>query len=324
MTPISGPASDAPLKKGVSVIVPAYQSSHSLHELVSAVEAALAPSIDFEIVIVDDGSSPQTWEAISAVAAPHHNVRGLRLGRNYGQDSALLAGIRDAQFKYSVTIDDDLQYSPSDVARLLNVLEAGEADVVYGTPKSVKRGAARRANSRIARLLLRTMFGAQTARDSSSFRAFSTRLREAISPSVGPNVSLDALLMWSTDRFASVEVDHRDRHDGRSTYNFRRLIRVAVDNITGYSVLPLKLASFIGLLTAAAGLLLVLYVVIPPLTGRGSVPGFPFLAASLAIFSGVQLLAIGIIGEYLARIHLRVMRKPTYFVAERTDLERDR
>lgn len=133
-----------------------------------------------------------------------------------------------------------------------------------------------------------------------------------------PFVSLDVLLTWGTDRFTAIPVQHNPRRTGSSNYTFRKLVRHALNMVTGFSVLPLQLASLMGFAFALFGVLVLVYVIGRYLIQGGSVPGFPFLASTIAIFSGVQLFALGIIGEYLARMHFRLQDKPPYVVGEVT------
>ena len=305
---------------GVSVVVPAYRSTTTLSELVARIDLVLG-SRPHEVVIVDDGSPPATWEAIGAIARTNPRVTGIRLGRNAGQHNALLAGVRRASMPLIVTMDDDLQNPPEEIPALLAPLERGEADVVYGRPNVIGQPFWRRRASVWSRSIIAWATGpeaARTAVEFSAFRAFRTSLRDGFASDLGPSVSLDALLSWSTTRFTGVAVDHHDRAVGRSTYSVRRLVRFAVDTATGYSTRPLKMASYLGFATVLFGLVALAWVVGRTLVRGVEVPGFAFLASIVVIFSGAQLVTLGIIGEYLARMHFRTMRKPSYVVAEET------
>lgn len=304
---------------GVSVVVPVYRSTDSLVALVDRVDAVLGPLGAYEVILVDDGSPAATWEAITAIVAGSPAVRGVRLGRNYGQHSALVAGVRQARYPITVTIDDDLQNPPEEIPRMLAALQEGDLDVVYGVPERMRQSLPRRLAGRITRKSLGTGLGQDAALDFSSFRAFRTRVRDAFASDLGTNVSLDALLTWGASRFGSVRVRHDVRAEGTSNYTYRRLLRFAIDTTTGYSTAPLQFASVLGLATAFLGFLALAWVVIYPLIVGRTVEGFPFLASTIAIFSGVQLLTLGIIGEYLARMHFRIMRKPTYVISEVAD-----
>jgi len=288
-----------------------------MQELVERITYVLSPGD--EILLVDDGSENGTWDVIVQLATP--TVIGVRLARNYGQHAALLAGIRTARNEIVVTIDDDLQNPPEEIPTLLQRLDES-VDVVYGVPKVIRQRWWRRLSSRTAKLIMRASLGFDHARGISSFRALRTSLRDSFSGNLGPGVSLDALLNWATSRFASVEVEHHERSEGRSNYNFRKLFRFMLDTATGFSTVPLRLATALGLTTVLLSIGVLAWVLGRPLLTGDSVPGFPFLAATIAIFSGVQLVVLGILGQYIGRMHFRVMNKPTYTIADRTDIAR--
>lgn len=300
---------------GLSIVVPVYQSLETLPVLVERTREALDGHSPFEIILVDDGSQPRTWSTICKLQERYDFVRGIRLGRNYGQHAALVAGIREAHYSVSITIDDDLQNPPEEIPKLLAQLTP-EVDVVYGVSDEVAQGLWRRIAAKSIRLVLKRSLGTSNTPDISTFRAFRTQLRSAFSGDLGPGVSLDALLTWGTTRFENVTVRHDDREHGQSNYTIGKLVRFAIDTTTGYSVFPLQIASLLGLVTAGFGILVIAYVLIRLLVTGDSVPGFPFLASIVAFFAGMTLFALGVIGEYLARIHFRIMGKPTYFIAE--------
>ena len=154
----------------------------------------------------------------------------------------------------------------------------------------------------------------------SSFRVFRTNLRDGFAGHLGPNISLDSLLSWTTTRIESVNVKHHPRAHGKSNYTIGMLVKYFFDVTTGYSTLPLRLATGLGLSSITLSIGVLFYVLWRPLITGESVPGFPFLAATIAIFSGTQLVVLGILGQYIGRMHFRVMNKPTYIVAERSGL----
>lgn len=297
----------------VSVVVPVYNSDATLAELVVRLETVLRPRGGFEIVLVNDGSRDRSGAVVADLAASHAWVVGIELMRNYGQHNALLAGIRAARHGVIVTLDDDLQNPPEEIPKLLAKLAEGH-DVVYGTPAVGRHGLWRDLASRITKLTLQNAMGADTARKISAFRAFRRDLRDAFSGYQHPFVSIDVLLTWATTRFTALPVRHDPRRAGASNYTVRRLVIHALNMMTGFTTWPLQLASLVGFGCTAFGLLLLLWVVGRYLIEGGSVPGFPFLASALAIFSGAQLFTLGIIGEYVARIHFRTMDRPAYTV----------
>jgi glycosyltransferase involved in cell wall biosynthesis len=305
------------LVQGLSVVCPVYCSEQTLGRLVEEICLALSNQTDFEIILVDDQSKDGSWNEIVSIGKVNSHVRGIKLGRNVGQHGALLAGVREARFQITVTLDDDLQNPPSEIFKVLDPLKDG-VDVVYGVSSGVRQSFSRRFASRFAKALFQIILGFDHATEISSFRAFRTELRNGFSNDLGPNISLDSLLTWSTTSFISVEVRHDKRSVGKSNYNIRSLFKFMFDTATGYSTVPLKFATMIGSIVTLLGLLMFLWVTIRPVVTGVSVPGFPLLASSLAIFSGTQLLMLGILGEYIGKMHFRVMNKPTYLISQRT------
>jgi glycosyltransferase involved in cell wall biosynthesis len=299
--------------RGISAVCAVYNGEASLVELYRRLASALSLlTTEFEIIFVNDQSPDKSGKIIASLAAQDSRVQGIDLMRNYGQHNALLCGIRAARFDTIVTLDDDLQHPPEEIGKLLGRLDEGY-DVVYGTPQSEQNGWARALASKIVRLALRSAVGYEVAKNVSAFRVFRTQLREAFRGYHSSFVSVDVLLTWATTRFAAVTVRFDPRFAGSSNYTLSKLLTLALDMTTGFSTKPLQFASLIGFIFTIFGMCVLVYVI-----GRyffqGSIPGFPFLASIIAIFSGAQLFALGVIGEYLARMHFRLMDRPSYVV----------
>jgi undecaprenyl-phosphate 4-deoxy-4-formamido-L-arabinose transferase len=301
---------------GISIVIPVYNSEASLPMLVERLERVLpALTAEFEIILVNDGSRDRSWDVVRELARLVPRVRGINFTRNYGQHNALLAGIRVARFGTTVTMDDDLQHPPEEIPKLLAALDAG-ADVVYGTPGAMQHALWRNFFSRFTKMAMARAMRIDTIVDLNAFRAFRTNLREAFSSYSSPHLLLDVLLSWGTSRFAAVEVDHRARAYGRSNYTPLKLFNQAMLMLTGFSTAPLRIASSIGFLFTLFGIGVLVWVLGRYFVTGTSVAGFPFLASIIAIFSGAQLFALGIIGEYLARIFNRSIERPVYVIGE--------
>lgn len=303
----------------ISVVVPVYNSEGSLPLLVQRLGEVLpALASEHEIILVNDGSRDRSWEIIGELAARDANVRGIDLLRNFGQHNALLAGVRAARFPLILTIDDDLQHPPEEIGKLVAALTP-DVDVVYGTPTAaVTHSFFRDVMSLVTKFVLQHAMRANVARNVSAFRLFRTHVRRAFEDYRSPYVSIDALLTWGTHRFAAVPVEHQPRTIGRSNYTLGRLIVHALTLVTGFSTLPLRFASVVGLVFFLFGVGVLVWVVVAFFTQGRVVPGFPFLASTVAILGGAQLLALGVIGEYLARMFVRLMGQPSYVVREST------
>ncbi|MDQ7027802.1 MAG: glycosyltransferase family 2 protein [Anaerolineae bacterium] len=304
----------------ISIVIPVYKGAKTI----SGVIADLADELphltaSYEAILVEDDGGDDSWQVIRQLSEKYAWVQGIKLMRNAGQHNALLCGIRAAHYDLIVTMDDDGQHPASEISKLLQKLDEGY-DVVYGTPESKQHNMGRNAASFVIRFALSSTMGVEASRYASAFRVFRTYLRDAFAAYSSPYVSIDVLLTWGTQRFSHVFVEHKERKIGTSTYTLSKLVNLAVTMLTGFSVLPLRLASYVGFGLTIFGIILFIYV-IPIrllLLGYTGVPGFTFLASMITIFSGAQMFTIGIIGEYLARMHLRLMEKPPYVVHQKT------
>jgi undecaprenyl-phosphate 4-deoxy-4-formamido-L-arabinose transferase len=308
------PRSSAATPNSISVVVPVYNAAETLPALIARLEPVLrSVATGFEAILVDDGSEDETAAALEALARRHEWIRPFTLMRNYGQHNALLCGIRAARHEVIVTLDDDLQNPPEEIPLLLRRLAEGY-DVVYGTPVHQQHDPWRVAASQVTRFALQSVLGAQTARHVSAFRAFRAHVREAFAGYRSSFVSIDVLLTWGTTRFSAVPVRHEPRAAGTSHYTFRKLVVHSVNMMTGFSTLPLQIASLLGFAATFFGLCVLMFVIGRYLIQGSTVPGFPFLASLITLLSGTQLFAIGVIGEYLARMHFTMMERPPYAV----------
>ncbi len=303
----------------ISFVIPVFRSAESLTELFERIAAvARNRSWEFEVIFVEDCGGDDSWTVIQGLAGQNTNIRGFQMSRNYGQHNALLCGIREARGDIIVTLDDDLQHPPEELPKLVSKL-GDEFDVVYGPPEQEQHGLLRDVASQITKLALEGAMGATNARQVSALRAFKTRLRDAFSEYRSPTVNIDVLLTWGTTKFSAVRVRHEPRKHGTSWYTPRKLIVHALNMMTGFSTLPLQLASLMGFVFSTFGLSVLAYVLVGWLIKGSAVPGFAFLASIIAVFSGAQLLALGIIGEYLARMHSRAMDRPAFIVSAHTN-----
>jgi glycosyltransferase involved in cell wall biosynthesis len=294
----------------ISIVIPVYNGSETIPLLVVRLETILLQlAQSFEVIFVNDGSPDKSWETIIDLAEKYPWVRGINLMRNYGQHNALLAGIREAHFEVIVTMDDDLQHPPEELQKMLAELQKGY-DVVYGVPEEQKHSFFRGLSSRFTKWLMGVMLNSPNIARSGAFRVFRAQVREAFLDYRSQFVSIDGLLAWGTSKFSYVPVRHDPRRIGKSNYSFQKLVRHTFNMITGFSILPLRLASLLGFSFTVFGFLVLIYVLTSYLVRGSPVQGFPFLASLVALFSGVQLFAMGIFGEYLARMYFRLMGSP--------------
>jgi undecaprenyl-phosphate 4-deoxy-4-formamido-L-arabinose transferase len=297
----------------VSIVVPIYKGETFIAPLVAELNRTLPAFTEkYEIILVNDGSPDNSWQLIRRLAREYKWVRGIRMMRNYGQHNATLCGVREACYEVVVTMDQDLQHPPEAIPSLLAKLEEGY-DVVYGAPRKLPQGFLRNVMTSSIKWILAKVIGLPSVHTVSAFRAFRTSLREAFVNFQSPSLILDVLLSWGTTRFTSVQVNIAPAEG--TNYSFAMLVRTAMLILTGYSTLPLRFAIWLGFAMIIFGLGVFIYVLVVYFTA-GSPQGFPFLASIIALFSGAQLFALGIIGEYLARMFDRSMDRPPYVVYE--------
>lgn len=312
-----------PTQSDITVVIPVYNSELTLPFLIER----LLPVMElvasrFEIILVDDGSRDGSWSLLRELAASEPRCKAIRMMRNYGQHNALLCGIRAASHPVIVTMDDDLQHPPEEIPKLLEELRQGH-DVVYGTFPEERHGLLRNAASQITKKVLRKAMGVDAAESVSAFRVFRTRLRDAFAGYRGPQPNIDVMLSWGTASFGKASVRHEPRRTGTSGYTLRKLAVHALNMITGFTVLPLQLASLIGFFLTLGGIALLAFVIGRYMIEGTTMQGFPFLASIICLFSGAQLFALGIMGEYFARMHLRLMDKPVFTVTERLNFQEE-
>ena len=298
--------------------MPVYNSQATLPTLIDRLAAVLPGVADrFEVVLVNDGSHDGSWEAIGQAARKHAWVRGINLMRNYGQHNALLAGIRAARYAVTVTMDDDLQHPPEEIPRLLAALAQGN-DLVYGTPIETQRGLWRRVSSRDREAVAAPRAGSRHRLAGQRLPRVPDRAARGLRPLRGAG---------GRHRRAPRVVDDPHRVGGRPARSAppraiavqlaAKLARLMLDLTTTFRTWPLRLASLVGFIVMLGGLGTFAFVLLSYLATGRPLSVFRFLASILAIFSGAQLLTLGIMGEYVARIHHRVLREPAYVVRER-------
>jgi undecaprenyl-phosphate 4-deoxy-4-formamido-L-arabinose transferase len=305
----------------ISVVIPCYRSAATLPRLVQRLVPVLEGiAASHEVILVVDGSPDDTWTVAAVLAERFTAVRAVRLSRNYGQHNALLAGVRLARFDTLVTMDDDLQHLPEEIPAMLAGLTE-DVELVYGVPRTEEHGWVRSLASRSVKLAIGTGMRIDGASDISAFRAFRTYLRDAFAGLVSPDVNLDVALSWATTRASSVAVEMAEREEGTSNYTPRMLVRHALNMVLGYSTAPLRFVIYLGVACGVLGVALLGLILYQYFDNRIAVAGFTTLASMIAIFSSAQMVAIGVLGEYIGRIHGANVGRPAYVVRERSDTD---
>jgi len=303
----------------VSIVVPCYRSSATLPTLVARLNGImLQVAQSYELILVVDGSPDDTWDVARDLAEGHPWVRALRFSRNYGQHNAVVAGVRAARYDVVVTMDDDLRHPPEEIPKLLAAL-TDDLDLVYGLAQEEERHSLRSVVSRLVKAGVAGTMGVQNAKLLSAFRVFRTFLRRGFDQIHGPHASVDVALSWATTRVGAVTVRMDGRKTDRSGHTFRRLVNHAIDMLLGPSTTPMRFVTYFGFLVGFAGLALFGRLSWLYFGGVTNVAGFTTVVSVVTIFSSAQLIAIGVLGEYIGRIYAGGMGRPTFVIRERVE-----
>lgn len=297
----------------ISVVVPVYNGKATLNNLYQRIEETLSKAqFKFEVVFVDDGSSDDSWKAIKDLKGTFLNtVQGIKLARNVGQQAATYCGLLEARGKWVITMDDDLQFTPEEIPKLMEKAKITNADLVYGVHKSLKHNMFHNMGTRIFRWLIRHV--APKFPNGSSFRLIKREILLGLPENPGPGFYVDPILSWLTDNIVTEEVEHKRRKNGKSGYSFFKLLNLAFSLLIIYSTLPLKIMIWAGLTSSLVSFGIGTFYLFQKLT-IGAAIGFSALIVTITFVSGVILMSLGIIGVYLAKIYTMESRQPAYTV----------
>ena len=298
----------------LSIIVPVYNGATSIERLVREL-AQLRVDGGVEVVLVNDCSPDNSWEIIQRLVkeAPMPLV-AVDLARNFGEHNAVMAGYGACNGNYVINIDDDFQNPPSEVIKLLEYAQAHpEFDVIYTKYARKRHNFFRNLGSKFNDVVANFLLDKPKGLYLSSFRCVNRFLCDGIMEYVGPYPYIDGIILERTQRIGTLQVLHAPRVEGRSSYTLRKLIRLWLFMFVNFSVMPLRISSIMGFVFSGTGFVLAIYVVVESLT-RGNPPGWASISAGILVFSGIQMLMLGLVGEYLGRLYLMQKGKPQYVV----------
>lgn len=306
----------------LSIVVPVYRSELILPALVEAIQAQLCSRYRLELLLVNDNSPDDSWRVARELAEAYPWVRAFNMRKNVGQHMAIFAGLRESRGQRVVTMDDDLQHSPSDVPALLDAL-GDDFDICYGAFHGRKHAAWKILGSRFNDLVATWLLQKPRGLYLSPFRALTKGVRDEVVKFSGPAIYLDGLILSSTSRITSRPVGHHERSEGKSGYSLRKSISLWLKMATSFSIAPLRLVSMAGLVVSAVAFLFAVTIVLQKLWQPDVAIGWSSLIVAILFMGGVQLIALGAIGEYAGRILLNLTTPCQYSIAERTDDARD-
>lgn len=295
---------------GLSIVVPVYRGAATVGSLVHAL-AALHPEGGIEVVLVNDGSPDNSAEVCRAlVAEAVMPITYIEHARNYGEHNAVMTGLRHVRGAYVITMDDDLQNPPEEVVRLYDHARLGNWDVVYTRYAQKKHAPWRNLGSRFANQVADWLLDKPKGLYLSSFRCMSALVVQSVTRYRGPYPYIDGLVMEVTQRIDSIEVRHLPRAEGRSNYTMRRLVRLWLNLATSFSLAPLRLATLLGVMMAALGMVGAVFTIIEALTSERTQTGWASTMTVILLVAGVQSMILGVMGEYVGRTFLSANGKP--------------
>lgn len=304
--------------KMLSFVIPCYRSEKTVMTVVDEIEDTVVkrPEFDYEIILVNDGSPDNVWSVIEKRAKEDEHVIGINLAKNFGQHCALMAGYNQTIGDYVLSLDDDGQTPANAMFELIDKLEEG-FDIVFASYPETHQNAFRKWGSNFAKKMTDFMFDVKgDDRKASSYFVMRRFVVDEIIRYKHSYPYIAGLILRTTRNVETVPVEHRDRIQGKSGYNLRSLISLWLNGFTAFSVKPLELGVYIGFLTAAIGFLFSIFTIVRKLLNPDIVMGWSSLMAVLLIISGVIMIMLGMIGEYIGRIYICINNSPQYVVKE--------
>ena len=303
----------------LSIVIPVYNSENILDDLINQICLEIKKKTnllkDFEIILVNDNSLDNSWNKIKEIANNQKNIIGINLSKNFGQHNALMAGIKNSKGDFLITMDDDLQHPPSYIIDIINKLSEG-FDVCYTKYQNNKYSFLKKLGSTINDRVANIVLGKPKNIYLSSYRGIKKNVINELKKFDGPYVYLDGIILNVTNNIGSIDIQHNKRLKGNSGYSFKKLFSLWLKVFTNSSIFPLRMASVTGFIITLISLFFAILLIIFKIKNPEIPQGWTSIATFIFFFSGVQLLALGIIGEYIGRIFINLNQKPQYVIRE--------
>jgi polyisoprenyl-phosphate glycosyltransferase len=309
------------MSKKLSIIIPVFNSAEGLQNFVENLISTVSKQFqDFEIIMVDDCSRDSSWSIIEKLSTIHKNIKGIQLRKNAGQHNAIFSGLHYCEGDVIVTMDDDGQNSPDSVEKLILEINKGY-DVCYANYKIKKHNFFRRCGSYINNLVATFLFKKPKNLVLTSFRCFKNDIKNEILKHQSSFIYIDGLIFSITDNVSQTLVDHGERKFGKSNYTILKLIGLWLKMATGFSILPLRIASIFGIFLSIASFVITIWLVFFRSVSSGIPVGWTSLVVIIIFLGGIQLLALGLIGEYLGRAYLTINNSPKYSESKKLNIQ---
>lgn len=297
-----------------SIVIPVYGRGDCLAELVQRLDTKFNDLnwTSPEVIMIDDCGTNESWERIQEITSSRQNTKAIQLSRNFGQHNAIMCGFHHTSGDVIITMDDDLQQEPESIPILIDALRLDDLDLVYGAYAQKQHAFGRNLGSNLVNRFYRLIFKSPVT--VTSFRAIRQELVSSILRYELNFTYIDGLLAWNTTRIGTADILHHERRSGQSGYTLSKLLGLAMNIFTNFSLLPLQVVTFLGVTSAFLGIGLGCWYALAALLTKISVPGYASTIVAVLVLGGFQLLSLGIMGEYIGRLHLNVNRKPQFTV----------
>ena len=304
--------------KKVSFVIPCYRSEKTLPGVIEEIKDAMAKLSEycFEIILVNDSSPDNTWKTIEQLSKENENITGINLAKNFGQHAALMAGMRESDGDFVICLDDDGQTPANEVGKLLAALEDNH-DAVYARSGNKKHSAFRNMGSKVNELMTRVMLGKPKELFVSSYFGVKKFVVEDMIRYQNSYPYVIGLVLRATKNIVNVDVQHREREEGRSGYTLKKLLGLWFNGFTAFSVTPLRIATVIGVGCALLGFAYGIYIFVRRLLDPNMVMGFSSLMCVILFVGGMMMIMLGLVGEYIGRIYISLNNSPQYVIREK-------
>ncbi len=304
-------------KKLISVVIPAFNEAGNIGAIFEAIKKVIPNKYDVEVIFVDDGSTDETLLLIKKLSRRHKNTHYLSLSRNFGHQYALKAGIDHARGSAIITIDADLEHPPSLIPKMLLAWEDGVKIVYTQREDDPELPLHKRVTSKLFYQVINRLSETPILAGGADFRLIDARVARMVRESSESTLFLRGLVAWSGYPSITLSYKPKKRSWGRSKYTYTKMLKLAVDALTSFSVVPLRIATIIGFLMSFFTGLYGLYAIIAYFTNWNVITGWPSVIISVLFIGGLQLLILGIIGEYIGKIFLETKKRPLYLINEK-------
>ena len=301
--------------KSISIIIPVYNSADCLDELTNQLKNELINQ-DVKIICINDHSTDNSWDLLKDISIQNKNIIAINLSKNFGQDCAIMAGLNHANSDFAIIMDDDLQHSPLDILPLISQLEKTGANVCYGKYINKKQSLFKNFGSWLNDKLANIVIKKPKSIYMSPFKALSRSIVDEIIQYDGPYPYIDGLIFRFTSTITELEIKHHSRFAGKSNYSLYKSISLWLRVLTNFSIIPLRFSTYVGMVSSVVGFILGIFFIVAHFIGIESPEGWPSLIVSILFIGGIQLMGLGIIGEYVGRSFLYQSKEPQYVIKE--------